>query len=389
MPNHDTIPIQDHMPALRRAVTDQEPISGLTHTFYRYPARFSPTFARAAIEAFSQPGQTVLDPFMGGGTTVVEAFVAGRRAIGADINSLSRFIARAKVTPLRPSERLAIENWAYCAVPLLRVTDIVIEDSTSGPRNMTLPQVRHLRKMIAICIHAADHELSTPASRNFARCVMLNVGQWALNGRRVIPTVAQLRDRVGLATADMLAGIVELGNAVKLRQLSRPTLIESDAESLSDAREWTRTGPADLIVTSPPYPGIHMLYHRWQVDGRKETDAPYWIAGCQDGQGAAHYNFADRREAAIDKYFEKAEASWRSIRKTLRPGAVAVQLIAFSDPGQQLRKYLSVMQQAGLEECRAKHERRIWRDVPGRRWHANSKGHLASSREVMLVHEAV
>lgn len=387
MPNHTTSP-QNCLPALRRAVMDQQPIAGLTHTFYRYPARFSPTFARAAIDAFSTPGQTVLDPFMGGGTTVVEAFVSGRRAIGADINSLSRFIARAKVTPLRPSERLAIEDWAYCSVPLLRVTDSVIEDSTSGPRNMALPQVRHLRKMIALCTQAADHELPTPASRNFARCVMLNVGQWALNGRRVIPTVSQLRDRVGLASAEMLAGIVELGNAVNGRQLARPTLIESDAENLSEAREWARTGPADLIVTSPPYPGIHMLYHRWQVDGRKETDAPYWIAECQDGQGAAHYNFADRRGASIDKYFDKAEASWRSIRKPLRSGAVVVQLIAFSDPDQQLRKYLSVMQRAGFEEHRSKHDHRIWRDVPGRRWHANSKGELASSREVLLMHVA-
>jgi hypothetical protein len=34
-------------------------VSGLTHDFYRYPARFSPLFARAAIEAFSKPGDTL------------------------------------------------------------------------------------------------------------------------------------------------------------------------------------------------------------------------------------------------------------------------------------------------------------------------------------------
>jgi hypothetical protein len=42
--------------------------AGHTHNFYRYPARFSPQFARAAVEAFSAPGDTVLDPFVGGGT---------------------------------------------------------------------------------------------------------------------------------------------------------------------------------------------------------------------------------------------------------------------------------------------------------------------------------
>ena len=65
------------LPVLRRAARDQSQIRGLTHCFYRYPARFSPTFAGAAIEAFSRPGQVVFDPFMGGGTTIVEAMVRG------------------------------------------------------------------------------------------------------------------------------------------------------------------------------------------------------------------------------------------------------------------------------------------------------------------------
>ena len=48
-------------------------VSGLTHDFYRYPARFSPLFARSAIELFTEPGDTVLDPFAGSGTSLVEA----------------------------------------------------------------------------------------------------------------------------------------------------------------------------------------------------------------------------------------------------------------------------------------------------------------------------
>ena len=53
------------------------PVGGLTHNFYKYPARFSPEFARAAIEAFTEPGDLVLDPYVGGGTTLVEARALG------------------------------------------------------------------------------------------------------------------------------------------------------------------------------------------------------------------------------------------------------------------------------------------------------------------------
>ena len=71
-------------------------VSGLTHNFYRYPARFSPVFAATAINLLSKPGDVVLNPYMGGGTTVVEAMAAGRHAIGSDLNSLAVFISNVK-----------------------------------------------------------------------------------------------------------------------------------------------------------------------------------------------------------------------------------------------------------------------------------------------------
>ncbi|WP_204009966.1 TRM11 family SAM-dependent methyltransferase [Virgisporangium aurantiacum] len=51
-----------------------------------HPQRTRPALAAQAIERYSRPGQTVFDPFVGSGTTVVEAVHAGRRAIGVDID---------------------------------------------------------------------------------------------------------------------------------------------------------------------------------------------------------------------------------------------------------------------------------------------------------------
>jgi len=80
--------------AVRASLASSKYATGTsTHGFYHYPARFSPEIARAVIETFSAPNDWILDPFMGGGTTVVEGLALGRRMIGIDINALGHFVA--------------------------------------------------------------------------------------------------------------------------------------------------------------------------------------------------------------------------------------------------------------------------------------------------------
>ena len=203
---------------VRRAALDQEPISGLTHRFYRYPARFSPRFVRTAIQEFSSPGETVLDPYMGGGTTIVEAYANGRRAIGNDVNSLAVVVARVKLATLTAAEQVAIEEWACETVPTLRCSAPLIPGTRGTeriPRNMSLPQVRWIRKTIAQCLAAIESDIGSTRARRFATCVVLNVGQWALNGRRRIPTVEEYRERIAVTAMEMLNGIIDLRNALK------------------------------------------------------------------------------------------------------------------------------------------------------------------------------
>lgn len=98
------------------AVRSTQPVAGFAHHYYRYPTRFSPLFARAVIEAFTQPGDVVLDPFMGGGTTLVEAIALGRHSLGCDINSLAVFLAKVKTTILNNDDLTRIANWV-CELP--------------------------------------------------------------------------------------------------------------------------------------------------------------------------------------------------------------------------------------------------------------------------------
>jgi DNA modification methylase len=76
----------------------------ISHAYHSYPAKFIPQLAGRLIEAYSQIGDIVVDPFAGCGTTLVEAKVRGRMSIGTDINPVATLITSAKINALSPLE---------------------------------------------------------------------------------------------------------------------------------------------------------------------------------------------------------------------------------------------------------------------------------------------
>jgi len=62
-----------------------------------YRACFKPQLPRFFVERLTVPDDVVYDPFMGRGTTVVEAALLGRSVIGNDINPLSIILTRPRL----------------------------------------------------------------------------------------------------------------------------------------------------------------------------------------------------------------------------------------------------------------------------------------------------
>lgn len=62
-----------------------------------YRACFKPQLPRYFIERCTQHGDLVYDPFMGRGTTIIEAALLGRRVIGNDVNPLCKILTEPRL----------------------------------------------------------------------------------------------------------------------------------------------------------------------------------------------------------------------------------------------------------------------------------------------------
>lgn len=381
---------------LIQAARSSDSIAGLTHNFYRYPARFSPALVRAAIDAFTIPGDVVLDPFVGGGTTLVEALASGRHGIGSDISALAAFVSDVKTTIYTEPELWKLRRWSGKVIRCIDArssADIheMYEDA-GYLRHLNGVKTWRLRNATAQAL-ASARRMKDARLEKFGRCAVLRTAQWALDGRKILPSVSAFRAKLREHIEQMIEGSEELARlavshtGAVIHCLQRPT------QGLELESVFKNGRRPRLVITSPPYPGVHVLYHRWQIHGGKETPAPFWIANQLDGDGAAYYTMGDRKTHAHSTYFVMLRSALDSVAAVCDRNTTLVQVVAFSDPDWQLPRYLSVADDAGFQEHflsmsnDSKSPERLWRTVPNRKWYAHQKGHTTGSQEVVLFHK--
>lgn len=393
--------------ALRDAALDSTYVSlgsrrtASPHEFYRYPARFTPGFARAAIEAFTDPGDFVLDPFVGGGTTLVEARLSGRPALGSDLNPLAVFVSTTKAKAYTRKELDAVRRWAE---RLPESTAWTVDPPDLGRwvtggyhRNIDEPAIWGVKRILALALKSLAALDSRPA-KNLARCAILRAGQWALDMRGEVPIGSELRSTLIAVTRGMTEAAAAYAVGVRSADSSydaggrrRTTVVEQALPGLA-ARIVGRVPAPRLILTSPPYPGVYVNYHRWKVRGRRETPAPFWIADRQDGHGIGHYTMGARSDRTFTQYFTRLAAAIGDLRNLSGERTVVIQMVGFHDSVQHLERYLEVMEGHGFVEetiaaLATQPDGRLWRQVPNRRWWVQdgTRGQQ-TAREVVLVH---
>jgi hypothetical protein len=229
-----------------------------------YRACFKPQLPRFFIDRFTKPGDVVYDPFMGRGTTVIEAALAGRTPAGCDINPLSAMLAQPRLSP--PTE----EDVAR------RLWDIDLRHAVSYPQELEVFYHREtLREICALreYLLAREYNGRLDAVDRWIRMVAVNrltghspgffsvytlppnqattvEAQTRINMRRKqVPPRREVRQLILAKTRSLLADCDAATRATLLRSANRAALLTCAASSTPAIK----TQSVSLVVTSPPF----------------------------------------------------------------------------------------------------------------------------------------
>jgi len=240
-----------------------------THGVHSYPAKFIPQLPARFISALSRPGELVVDPFSGGGTTGVEALRLGRPFVGLDANPVGALLGRVKTTPLAADDERCLADVtvalrrAWASDPLERklaaVPDIPNIEKWYSP--VIVDALAAIKAIVCAIERDAARDVAMAAFANAAARVSFQESEtrYVSRPRPVDPDEPFRR---------FLSELTKM--TAKVRAL--PPQPDTETRFLvGDARQRQNfpiaNGEASLVVTSPPYPNAYdyHLYHRFRL----------------------------------------------------------------------------------------------------------------------------
>ena len=307
----------------------------LTHSLHPYPAKFPPQLPKMILQHFSKAGETVLDPFCGSGTTLVEARLQKMNVIGVDVNALSCLLSKVKATPLTQEEIKKIHQF-------VNQLNTHLNKWKSGDRpKITIKEIEGLRHWFQLNVATEItfileqiHNLKDVAIKDFLKIVLSSIivrvsnqdsdTRYAAINKNILDyyTIELFIERVN----EYLCRIAEFSQLVN--GSSYLSVYNADSRDLS----FIISNTIDIIITSPPYANTYdyYLYHKF----RKR-----WLD--MDVNFAQYHEIGSRREySSLKKSHHKWTSDliqcFREMQRVLKKDGLAFIIIGDSVINKQL-----------------------------------------------------
>lgn len=230
-----------------------------THCYHNYPAMMIPQIVRALIEEYRPEGRlrTLLDPYMGSGTSLVEASIAGIDSVGIDVNPLACLISDVKTRHY--DLRLIERSYRYFIDSMDKYTeDSVVDTNFDRISNNDYWYSRDVLLRLSYLTQLIDEDAY---SRDFFRVALSEVvreASFTRNGE--FKRFRMPQSKISLFHPDVfeMFRTKALRNMKGLQQYNLTELrpeIKIYMLNTSYGIPVSKVGPEtiDMVITSPPY----------------------------------------------------------------------------------------------------------------------------------------
>ena len=258
-----------------RKLTDHEPaywdFSAIgqnenSFAYFQYPAMMVPRMQGDIINAIRTvvPIGTCIDPFVGSGTTLVEALKRGIQPIGFDVNPMALLLCQVKTTPFDVKAVEAAFETVLEAAASDQSVDIVLnyENRDKWFSKTALIELSRLHRAICRIEKLSERKVLWVA---FAEAVRISCNSRTSTYKLHIRSQDDIKRRepdLPTRIQDAIMRVLRLykKNAKELEEAGLVTGGKFSTEAvvaLHDVREPLMVGKADLLISSPPYGDNH------------------------------------------------------------------------------------------------------------------------------------
>lgn len=310
-----------------------------------YPATFIPEIPYSLIQVLSEPGQAILDPFAGTGTTIWQAELLGRAGHGLEINAVAVEIMRSTWAILSSGSPLeAFRKVRFAVSGSMAAGSLMELDSRLVPwySDGTLDELRVLRHAQAALQTDAERGLLFLSISSLLRTLSEQRRGWgcvadnmkpraqdltaAPSSRQAITRVLQRALQIASGLESFAMGLRRRGLDVDARHM--PSRIV-EGNILDIAGLYDRS--FDLVITSPPYPGM-MDY------ATSQRLSHYWLGLDPDVALRSELGARRRRSRAnsLDQYLVDMNRAFSGVGDvTARSGFLCLVLPEFENSSHQ------------------------------------------------------
>ena len=245
------------------------------HSIHAFAAKFPAQLPRHFIEGLSSPGEVVLDPMAGSGSTLVEGWLLSRKVVGVDLDPLALKLCRAKTARVNPASLEEAGQRALETAGRREEQGDPLESFRGSNDAATnkfidywfLPETQ--QELAALMMAVAEEE--DPRLRNILEVALSSVIVTKSGGVSMARDLAHSRPhRVADKTPRRPFRMFETQLRQAVRAFAEAQELPADGGVFlaGDSRSLPLTDESvDLIVTSPPYANAidYMRAHKFSL----------------------------------------------------------------------------------------------------------------------------